>query len=71
MCKTIKSKPETDHIKVLVVSGYPEQGFIEQAMESGADDWVGKPFKLLDKLNERVEALLATKSSQNGLQTGL
>ena len=56
VCKTIKSSPETEHIKVLVMTGYAEEGFISKAIECGADSWLAKPCTMAD-LGEKIEEL--------------
>ena len=43
VCRTLKADAATEHIKVLILTGYTEQGFIDQAMLCGADHWMGKP----------------------------
>ena len=53
VCTSIKSNPATQSMKVIVVTGYKEEGFIVKALECGADDWLGKPF-LLKELDELV-----------------
>ena len=46
VCKSIKADPATEHTKVLILTGYTEEGFIEKAKECGADDWLAKPASL-------------------------
>ena len=63
VCKTIKSAPETRGTKVLVVTGFTEEGFIQQALDSGADAWLGKPFTR-QELQDRVRELLSAGKTQ-------
>lgn len=58
VCRKIKSDPDTQHIKILVVTAHAEEGQKEKIMACGADDFLAKPFTFKE-LKERVEALFA------------
>jgi len=57
VCEQVKSDPETEHIKVLIVTGFGSQENIERALELGADGYLLKPLSVA-QLQERVEDLL-------------
>ena len=63
VCRTIKSDPTTRHIKVLVLTGYTEKDCIEKALESGADDWMAKPFRA-EAFKSRIAKLLGERSNR-------
>ncbi len=56
-CKWIKADPATEHTKVLILTGYAEEGFIEQAKECGADDWLAKPASLPELLGKAEQLI--------------
>ena len=56
VCKKIKSSPATEHIRILAITGHPEDGNVERILACGADDYLVKPFKL-EALKDKVEAL--------------
>ena len=57
VCKTIRSKPEYEHTKIIIVSGVVNQDEINDLLKSGADEFVKKPFNI-EKLIERIGELL-------------
>ncbi len=57
VCERVKSDPETEHIKVLVVTGFGTEEKIERAFQLGADAYLLKPLSP-EQLLERVERLL-------------
>jgi CheY-like chemotaxis protein len=44
LCRAIKQHPLTNHIPVILISGYPDLADIAKAC--GADAWLSKPFEL-------------------------
>ena len=58
VCQLIKSRPETQHMAVLVVTGYPSDENMQKALECGADYCMAKPFQI-PELMERVDTLLS------------
>lgn len=61
-CSGLKSDAATRHIKVLVLTGYTEQGFIDRALACGADGWMAKPCSAAE-LQRRVASLLGQPRS--------
>jgi CheY-like chemotaxis protein len=60
VCRRIKSTPSTEHIKVLVLTGYATDENIQKALECGADYCMEKPIKG-DELRGKVEELIANR----------
>ena len=57
VCKRIKLDPDTESIKVVAVTGPPEQGFAEHAYKVGADVCLAKPIQT-ESLKKEVSRLL-------------
>jgi two-component system response regulator MprA len=58
-CKAIRAGTETRNTPVIIVTSLTAAGRLEECMEAGADDFIGKPFQVEDLLN-RVRAMLKT-----------
>jgi DNA-binding response OmpR family regulator len=58
-CKAIRAGTETRNIPVIVVTSLTAKGRLEECMEAGADDFLGKPFPM-EELLIRVRAMLQT-----------
>src|SRR5450432_588500 len=70
VCKKIKSDPKTKDIQVLMVTALNELGDIEQATESGTDDFVSKPVNKFELLT-RVKSLLRVRHLKGELERAL
>jgi excisionase family DNA binding protein len=57
VCKRIKGNPDTETIKVLAITGHPEEGNIDKAYRNGADLCLIKPLQM-DHLRREVSRLL-------------
>jgi len=57
VCQRIRSSPDTEHTKIIIVSGVVEQDEIDQLTKQGADEFVKKPFRI-DELVEKMMDLL-------------
>lgn len=57
VCKRIKLEPDTQGIKVVALTGQPEQGSVEKAYKVGADACVAKPLQM-EHLKKEVSRLL-------------
>lgn len=57
LCKTLKSDVRTGHIPIILLTADGSQEEELKALQSGADDFVAKPFKL-DILKQRISKLL-------------
>ena len=63
VCQAIRASPDTRHIRILAVTGYPAQENIDQALRSGADCCMTKPF-VLTELRIKVEELLRSTNAR-------
>lgn len=57
VCQTVRSKPHLATMKIIVVSGVIKQDEIENLIDSGADDFIKKPFEI-SNLMDRIEFFL-------------
>lgn len=57
VCQTIKSNPQFEDIKIIIVSGVIRQEEIEQLLKSGAENFIRKPFAI-EELTGKVTAAL-------------
>lgn len=57
VCKLIKSNPALKHSKILAISGYNISEYSKKALESGADDFLPKPFNS-EEIKEKISRLL-------------
>ena len=58
LCGQVKSNPETEHIKVLIVTGFGSEENIERVLRLGADGYLLKPLNV-EELQKRVKDLLS------------
>lgn len=52
VCHTIKSNPEFENTKIIIVSGVIKQDEIENLLKSGAEDFIKKPFNIGELTNK-------------------
>lgn len=57
VCRQVKSDPKTQHIRILVVTGFASPEQLQRARDAGADDCLPKPFTGAD-LRQKVANLL-------------
>jgi DNA-binding response OmpR family regulator len=60
--KTMKENEETRHIPVIVLSARAQEEDIRRAMDLGADDYMAKPFRPVELLEE-IEKVLERKKA--------
>lgn len=70
VCRKLKSDPATRDIQVLMVTALNELGDVEQAAESGTDDFVSKPVNKVELLT-RVRSLLRVRHLKSELERAL
>src|SRR4051794_25929421 len=70
VCKKLKTDSETKDIQILMVTALNELGDIEQASESGTDDFVSKPVNKFELLT-RVKSLLRVRHLKSELERAL
>lgn len=58
VCQTIKKNPEFDSTKVIIVSGVVKREEIDQLLRSGAEDFIRKPFNIIE-LTDKISKALA------------
>ena len=57
VCQTIKSNPDFETIKIIIVSGVIKQDEIDYMLKSGAEDFVKKPFSI-SELTDKIASVL-------------
>jgi DNA-binding response OmpR family regulator len=57
VCQTIRSNPEFENTRIIIVSGVIKQEEIDQLLKSGAEDFLKKPFGI-SELTEKVDLAL-------------
>jgi len=60
VCQTIRKNPEFENIKIIIVSGVVKQDEIDQLLKSGAEDFIRKPFDVVE-LTDKIAAVLQMK----------
>ena len=60
VCQTIKRNPDFENIKIIIVSGVVNQEEIQDLIDSGATEFIRKPFNIADL----VEKILLTVESE-------
>jgi len=66
-CKAIRAGAETRSTPIIIVTSLTAPGRLEECMNAGADDFVGKPFQVEDVLI-RVRAMLKTADVSNHVE---
>jgi len=60
VCKMIREDPESANTKILAVTGYDSEDIKEKIIQSGADDYLGKPLEYQTTL-DKISKLLGVK----------
>lgn len=60
VCQTIRSNPEFENIRIIIVSGVVKADEIDLLLKSGADGFIKKPFSITE-LTDRVVSTLQLK----------
>ena len=58
VCQTVRNNPILNGMKILILFGMVSQDEIENLLNSGADDFIKKPFNI-ESLQQRIQELLA------------
>ena len=66
-CRAIRTGTETRNIPVIIVSALTAKRRVEECMEAGADDFLGKPFPM-EELLIRVRAMFKTADVTDHLE---
>lgn len=64
VCRRLRQAPPCPHLKVLMASGYANGDTMAQMLLAGADDFLTKPFSMV-QLRARVQAALRLKEAQD------
>ncbi|MCP5052851.1 MAG: response regulator, partial [bacterium] len=67
LCKTLKNDVKTSHIPIILLTAKASEANIIQGLETGADDYITKPFST-SILNARIKNLIDVRSK---LQTNI
>lgn len=70
VCRKLKTDPKTRDIQILMVTALNELGDVEQAAESGTDDFISKPVNKFELLT-RVKSLLRVRHLKSELERAL
>ncbi len=57
VCKAIKSNPTLEDIKIIIVSGVIEKEEIQDLLEAGAEDFIKKPFNIIELTDKITDVL--------------
>ena len=57
VCRTIRSQPEFEHMKIIIISGVADPDEIEDLKAAGADDFIRKPFEIEHVISRMGEML--------------
>lgn len=63
LCRTLRADPATEHLPVIMISGKSDPRLIRQCLDSGADEYITKPF-VIKELTGRIKALLNGRRCQ-------
>ena len=57
VCRTIRSNPNFEHIRIIVISGVADPDEVEELRAAGADEFIRKPFDINEVIG-RVAGLV-------------
>jgi len=57
VCQTIKKNPEFENTRIIIISGVIKQDEIERLLKSGAEDFIKKPFNIVE-LTEKLASVV-------------
>jgi len=60
VCQTIKKNPEFENTKIIIVSGVAKPDEIDMLLKAGAEDFIKKPFNIVD-LTDKIASVLQIK----------
>ena len=60
VCQTIRRNPEFQTIKIIIISGVIKQDEIDLLLKSGAEDFIKKPFNIVE-LTDKITNVLQMK----------
>ena len=60
VCQTIRRNPDFQNIKIIIISGVIKQDEIDLLLKSGAEDFIKKPFNIVE-LTDKITNVLQMK----------
>lgn len=60
VCQIIRKNPEFENTKIIIISGVVKQDEIDQLLKAGAEDFIKKPFNIVE-LTNKITAVLQMK----------
>jgi len=60
VCRTIKQNPDFEDIRIIIVSGVVKREEIDDLLKAGAEDFIKKPFNIVE-LTDRITNVLQMK----------
>ena len=66
VCRRVKADPETRHIPIIMLSARSEEGDRVRGLETGADDYVGKPYSVVELMARVRTQLRRTRPATMG-----
>ena len=60
VCRTIRQNPDFENTKIVIISGVVEESQIDSLLQSGAADFIKKPFNI-DELTDKITTVLQMK----------
>lgn len=57
LCKTIRQRPDTENIPILMLSARGDMAIIEEAKEAGATDYLSKPL-LIHEVTKKLTGII-------------
>jgi YesN/AraC family two-component response regulator len=68
LCRTLKNHVDTSHIPIIILTAKASEGSVVEGLESGADDYITKPFNtniLLARITSLIRIRQQLRSSVN------
>lgn len=60
VCRTIRSNPNYEHIKIIAISGVADPEEVEELRACGADEFIRKPFDITEVISRVADLVNAT-----------
>ena len=57
VCRTIRSMPEFEHVKIIAVSGVADPDEVRELQDAGSDEFIRKPFEIDAVINRMADLL--------------
>jgi DNA-binding response OmpR family regulator len=57
VCQTVKSNPEFEHMRIIIISGVADPDEVQMLLNAGADEFIKKPFQI-DQVINRISEMV-------------